>query len=457
MDLTTALLRAGAARPHVLLAVMPGATAVRLAAEEHLRRRGWPPALTPADADILFVCGQAGERMAPAVAETWQAMPAPRAQASAVRPEEVRAALETARAALADLAGQRALAVGATHVDGGMHMDDMQSMGDMADMDMGGMTGMDDMAGMDMSQTDNGMGAMDMGHEPGMDMDHMDMGGMDMDMGGMMVRGLRTASRAQDRDGLRLDQLHLPLGPFLPDWPAGLLLRLTLQGDVIQEAQAEVLGGGDGSFWDDPWRRAAAGEHVTCAEAARRRAAARLDSLARLLGVAGWGAAATTARRLRDEVLAGTPDARLRRDVCRLARRVTRSRVLAWLAGGLGELSAADAASAGVAGAAARADPADAAGSVVVGDVTARYRRWCAELDESVAAFDDTSPLRPDGQKSPGTAGGGHAVEAGGPATGLVAVLPELLAGAELGAARLIVASLDPDLDQLPAAAESRR
>ena len=42
MDLTGVMLRAGAARPHVLTVTMPGGTAVRLAAEQELRRRGWP-------------------------------------------------------------------------------------------------------------------------------------------------------------------------------------------------------------------------------------------------------------------------------------------------------------------------------------------------------------------------------------------------------------------------------
>jgi hypothetical protein len=153
-------------------------------------------------------------------------------------------ALDAARAAVADLAGQRVLAAetagrGAARDSPhyGMNMSEtpVDHMGtDMAAMDMGGMHG------------------MDMDGAPG-----MHIGGMgEMDMGGMVVRGTAMARRGMDRDGLRLDQLHLPLGPVLPDWPAGLLLRLTLQGDVIQEAEAEALAGGDGSFWDEPWRRA---------------------------------------------------------------------------------------------------------------------------------------------------------------------------------------------------------
>src|SRR5262249_60647037 len=126
----------------------------------------------------------------------------------------------------------------------------------------------------------------------------MDMpGDMDMAMGDEMVRdggmrmnggfqtpgGLPTASPGEDRDGLKLDQLHVPLGPFLPDWPAGLVVRVTLQGDVIQYATAEVVGAtAEGrSFWSQPWLGAAAGGRAGAGELARRRLAAHLDGLGR--------------------------------------------------------------------------------------------------------------------------------------------------------------------------------
>ena len=272
-----------------------------------------------------------------------------------------------------------------------------------------------------------GMSGGDHGHAMG------DMGMGDMGMPG----GLPMADRGPDRDGLRLDQLHVPLGPVLPDWPAGLVIRVTLHGDVVQEAEPEALGAGGGSFWDEPWRRAAAGEVVATGEAARRRAAAHLDSLGRFLAVAGWDAAATTAGRLRDGLLAGAPSGPLRRDARRFTSKVARSRTLAWLTGGLGGLSAGDAAAAGVRGPALRA----------AGDVTARYRRWCAELADAVAALDDGSPLDPAVMQPPR----GPLDDAGAASAGLLAVLPGLLAGTELAGARLIVASLDPDLDELPA------
>ena len=253
-----------------------------------------------------------------------------------------------------------------------------------------------------------------------------------------MPAGLPMADRATDRDGLRLDQLHVPLGPIMPDWPAGLVVHLTLQGDVVQHAEAQALGPGGGrSFWTEPWRRAAAGESVTAGEAARRRAAADLDSLGRFLAVAGWDDAAAAARRLRDDTLAGVPGSRLQPALRRFARRVARSRTLAWLTRGLGVLPPDDAAAAGAAGPAAR----------VAGDVTARYRRWCAELADAAAALDDGSPLGP-ARTEP-------LDDTPVSAATLLATLPRLLNGAELAAARLIIASLDPDLDDLPALAAS--
>lgn len=441
MDLTGVLLRAGATRPHVLAVTMPGATAVRLAAEDYLRREGWPEAMTPADADILLICGDPVAPMAAAAAETWQAMPAPRAQAMAARPAGVAGALEEARVRLADRDSQRALApVGTRRAALLRHSRAGQQPGISGQHTETGRGDHDAMSGHDgeMRHADHG----EMGHGvPGeMQADHGDMvgmqvGGMQMDMGTGPVRGLPMAHEGDDRDGLRLDRLRVPLGPVLPDWPAGLVVRLTLQGDVVQQAEPEVLGAGGGSFWDEPWRRAAAGERVATGDAARRRAAAHLDSLGRFLSLAGWGAAAAAARRLRDDLLAGVPPGRLRPDACRFGRRVGRSRTLAWLTAGLGELSAGDAAAAG-------------AGGQAAGDVTARYRRWCADLDVAVSALEDASPLRPASLEPPrGPAGD----DGSSPSAGMLALLPGLLAGAELAAARLIVASLDPDLDELPA------
>ena len=429
VDLTTAMLRAGAARPHVLTVTMPGGTAVRLAAEEELRRRGWPAALTPADADVLFVAGDPAPALTSVLEETWRAMPAPRARAPAARPGEVAAALDAARARLGDRSGQQELAASAAGSGHGpLRSGGDASRGHESASSEGGQHG-HEMAGREH----DGMG----GKAPdGHDMSDMDMGGMDM------PGGLPMADRGADRDGLRLDQLHVPLGPVLPDWPAGLVVRVTLQGDVVQHAEVQALsGGGGGSFWSEPWRRAAAGEQVTTGEAARRRVAADLDSLGRLLAVAGWDDAATVARRLRDDALAGVPGLSLRPAACRFAGRVARSRTLAWLTRGLGVLMPDEAAASGVGGPALRA----------AGDVTARYRRWCAELAEAVGAVDDGSSLSAAGPEPPR----GPLDDTQSPSARLLAALPGLLEGTELGAARLIIASLDPDLDELPATAQA--
>jgi hypothetical protein len=421
VGLTGLLVRAGATRPHVLVAAMPGGTPVRLAAEEQLRRRGWPAALTPADADVLLVAGAPAPDIAAAVEEAWAGIPAPCVRAQVRRAADVATALDAAQAELAAGVSQRLPAM-----SGGHDADEAMGAGHrdgMGDMDMG------------MPAGHGGAG----GHDA-TDMSHMDMGGMDM--GGMDMRrpaGLPMARRGQDRDGLKLDQLHVPLGPILPDWPAGLVVRLTLQGDVVQHAEAHAVGlaAGDGSFWAEPWRRATAGERVTAGEAARRRAAAHLDSLARFLAVAGWDDAAMAARKLRDETLAGGPVSALGPAVRRLAARVAGSRVLAWSTRAIGTLRPGDLAIAGM------SDPAWAAGA----DVTARYRRWCGQLVDVAAVFGDGSPLDASVLEPPrGALDGGQA-----PSAALLAVLPRLLEGVELAAARLIVASLDPDLGELAA------
>ncbi|WP_259297238.1 hypothetical protein [Streptomyces griseoaurantiacus] len=255
-----------------------------------------------------------------------------------------------------------------------------------------------------------------------------------------MPGGLPMAGQGEDRDGLTLDQLHVSLGPVLADWPAGLSVRLVLQGDVIQQAVLDTppaLAGPVEVFWARPWARAAAGEPVTVGEAARRRAAAHLDSLARLLAVAGWPAQAVTARRLRDDLLDGAPAAALASRLERFTRRVGRSRTLCWLTRGMGTLTAGEAETAGVSGPAARAG----------GDVPARYRQWLSGIRRDVGRLED--PSRLDVAREEGPRGRWDVRRP--PSVALSAVLPRLLDGAELAAARLIVASLDPDPDEVAA------
>jgi hypothetical protein len=70
-------------------------------------------------------------------------------------------------------------------------------------------------------------------------------------MTGGVPYGRPLAGRANDRDGLKLDQILVRVGPFLSPFPPGLLLDVKLQGDVIQEAtipasiadEADLTGG----------------------------------------------------------------------------------------------------------------------------------------------------------------------------------------------------------------------
>ncbi len=56
--------------------------------------------------------------------------------------------------------------------------------------------------------------------------------------------GRPMAMTGDDRDGLALDQLHLPLGPFLEWLPPGVVLDVTLQGEVLQAVTPRLASPG---------------------------------------------------------------------------------------------------------------------------------------------------------------------------------------------------------------------
>ncbi|MCZ2811545.1 hypothetical protein O2W15_08875 [Modestobacter sp. VKM Ac-2979] len=298
MDLS----RLAARRTAVLAVEVPGWSRTRCALEEHVRDRGWRLARSPADADLLVVCGRPGIRLTAAVDHVWSQLPGPRARAEVTTAADVPAVLDRAAAELADGAAQRRDAAARP-----------------ADPEPGTTaTGDDDMGDMDMDD-DASDGDGDMGDH---DMDH---GDMDMPMpAGIGLAGGGDDDQLTDPDALDLDVLHVPLGPVLPHWPAGLLLHTTLQGELVVSARAEVLLPADGSPTDAPVHGTPAG---------------RWDAVATLLSLAGWDDAATRAARVRDALLAGgqPPEAE------RLARRIIRSRLLRWSLRGLGRLPEGDA------------------------------------------------------------------------------------------------------------------
>lgn len=288
MDLSPRLARAATRRASVLIVEVPGWELVRCAIQQELRTRGWREATSPADADALAVGGRPGADLGRCIALVWQQLPGPRAQTHVTVPTAVGAALDQVLADLVDDDRQRADA-DARPVDAARA--DAASDAEPAGADPG-----DDRGG---------------GHDDMDDHGHGDDGGMDMPMPG----GIPLAGEGPDRDGLDLDELHVPLGPILPAWSAGLVLQCTLQGDLVTAARAHVLAG-------EPPPPGVGLVHGSPAD--------RLDRAARLLTVAGWEEAATAAARTRDRLLfSGGPD-EVRPEVERLAGRVRRSRMLRW-------------------------------------------------------------------------------------------------------------------------------
>lgn len=136
--------------------------------------------------------------------------------------------------------------------------------------------------------------------------------------------GRPMAMTGDDRDGLALDQLHLTLGPFLDALPAGLLLDVTLQGDVLQRVTPRVDGVVAQAVPTDPLLPL----HASLAGARRG-----LRWLAHALHVEGLDALAVRAARLAGRVTADADRALLAREMARVARRVRRTGVLFTLRG----------------------------------------------------------------------------------------------------------------------------
>ncbi|GAA2864169.1 hypothetical protein GCM10010472_21800 [Pseudonocardia halophobica] len=379
MDLRTRLRRYAARRPHVLVVATRNGAAVRLAVEAELATRGWPAATAPADADVLLVAGTAGPELATTVEDLWATVPLPRAYVTVDAPDAVERELSRVPA---DLARGRS---GAGPVPNA--------------------------ATAPPEQIEDGQGdePQDPGEDPDDDKQGEHGGHDEMDMPG----GLPMADLGDDRDGLTLDQLHVALGPVLPDWPAGLVLEVVLQGDVVQQAHARLV--------DDPlskpfWTPREPGATDGAPVDPRRLAAAReLDALARFLAVAGWPAPAARARGLRDGLLAGDPLIPICGAVEALLRQVRRSRTLRRLLRGLPHVPALFA---------RRLDALEHA-SAALNEPTAGAIR--SSLTAS-AGRPSRSPQRTQPRA------GLHEVE-------------RLLAGSDLAAARLLVAAADPVTD----------
>ncbi len=351
---------AATSRAHVLVAEAPGAFRVRVALERAVQAAGWSVAESVADADVLAVVGQPGPELLAVIDHAWRQMSEPRARIEVRDEADVASALVEARRALQATNEQRARASERPASPGPSAPEQDTSHGHE-------------------SHEDGGHGHD--GH------DHDDAGG-GHDHGQMSPDGIPLAEGAEDRDGLEMDELHLPLGPVLAHWPAGVVVQLTLHGDVVAGAEVEHLGG-------DPGERGGSARDDGAAGAARL-----LDAAASVLALTGLPAEAARARRLRDSCLDAAPvDGEA---ITVLGRRIRRQRVLRWLLRGL-----------------ALTDE-DGRGEEL-------YDRLVGLVDRARTAVDadPTSAHR-----------AGPALEA----------LPELLRGRELAAVRLWMAALGADL-----------
>lgn len=135
--------------------------------------------------------------------------------------------------------------------------------------------------------------------------------------------GRPMAMTGDDRDGLALDQLHLRLGPFLPWLPPGMVMDVTMQGEVLQQVVARTAApaSSDPTGWL-PDEQVSAVRH-------------ELRRLALALHVHGLDALAVRAARLAAR-LAARPAAD-DRGVERLCRSIRRSGLL-WGVRGVGSL-----------------------------------------------------------------------------------------------------------------------
>lgn len=385
MGLTDVLARLATRSAHVLPVEVPGHWQTRAALERAVLSRGWRLAVSPADADVLAVCGSPGPRLSTAIDLVWQQLPGPRVRIELWPDDDPAVRLDEARAGLMDGARQRSDASArpsgpdllAAETDSG-------HAGHGGDGGHGGHEGHGDHDHMDHDGMDHGdedHGDMDHGGHGGHEGhgDHGDHEGMEMAPGGVSL-----AQGGEDRDGLEMDVLHVRLGPVLAYWPPGLVLRCALQGDVVADARAEMLD-------------------ADTAPLDGKGSARTVDHVASLLALAGWDDAADEARAVRDALLSHGRDDETSARLGRLRHRVEGSRVLRWSLRGLRPL--------------------------------ARETRTRLGLPEHVAGDTYDRLLR-----MLDLAGDDDHICAAIPVDGL----PDLVQGLDLATARLVVASLDP-------------
>lgn len=348
MGLIDMLTRAAASRAHVLVAEVPGSFRDRVALERALDGIGWCIAQSAADADVLAVVGAPEKPFAAVVDHVWAQMSEPRARIQVQAGSDARELLIQAREQLR--LGSRRL----------------------TDPDV--RRGFTPSADAMTPEHDDQDGAAE--HA-----DHHDHGG-GHDHSAMMPDGIPLAEGAEDRDGLEMDELHLPLGPVLAHWPAGVVLRVTLHGEAVVHAEVEQLATSRAGQPDAPIVRAAR----------------LLDAAGSVLALAGLPAESARVRRLRDRCLDG--ELHDGHEIAQFGDRLGRRRALRWVLSGL---------------------------------IAEGSHGGSEELHDRLTGLFEQARAALDGDAVP-------------PVAPTVQALPALVLGMELAEVRLWVAALGPDL-----------
>lgn len=394
MGLTQRLARCAARRAHVLIVEAPGFWVVRAEAERRIHARGWCEATSAADADVLAVCGTPGPELNEAIEQVWDQMPGPRVRVEMSDSEAVESALDRAAMQLLEVdrhrqdARERAQSPepSGDHHGAVNHAEHEQmDHGTMnhAEHEHHGHTDHNSMNHAEHGQMDHG------GHQ------HDHHSAMDM-----APAGIALAEGGEDRDGLEMDVLHLRLGPVLCYWPAGLVVRCSLQGDVLTRAEAWVVDK-DFDYGNPP------------PETGNHAAARHCDLVVDLLALAAWPGAAAIARSARDELLTDVDAGRVASLLDTLHRKLRRSRTLRWSLRDVASLTPEDCTNLEL--------PTGLAGDC--------YDRLLAQVDMARHAL--ANPVKPRGATTPSNS--------------LIDSLPHLLSGLDLATARLVIASLGID------------
>lgn len=244
--------------------VVPGPEAAWMRGLD-LQAAGLRLAATPRDADVLLLIGPLPPRLCQAAAVLYAQMVRPRAilalGADALQPlplADVNAALSRTGlrdgvARLRTALAQGAFSLEVTDFDAPVLHGDVEYVCPMHPEVMQGEPGVCPKCGMQLVARDkHGEGNDDTEHahaehgkhgHSGDGHEKKDHGDSDHDHGGMGFMSMVEVTRdlPRSRDGLAMDWLEVPFGPFFPGLPGGLQLNLTLDGDGVARGKAACL------------------------------------------------------------------------------------------------------------------------------------------------------------------------------------------------------------------------